>query len=199
MPDLDLVSTQAQTLPDDRWDAFVAEHPDGHVLQSSRWAELKCRFGWQADRVALMANGQIVAGGQVLVRRLPWGQTLAYVPKGPLVDWRKPPQVRSLMEGLRQVALAHKAALLKLEPDLPDSPLLDLQLQSYGLRRGHPVQPRSTIHLDLSERTRGGARRDEAKMALQRPPGRAQRRRRAADGRRRFSRLPGHERRDRPT
>ncbi len=150
MPDFDLVSTQAHTLPDDRWDAFVAGHPDGHVLQSSRWAALKCRFGWQADRVALMADGQIVAGGQVLVRRLPWGQTLAYVPKGPMVDWRKPPQVRSLMEGLRQVALAHKAALLKLEPDLPDSPLLDLQLQSYGLRRGHPVQPRSTIHLDLS-------------------------------------------------
>ena len=150
MPAFDLVSTQACTLPDDRWDAFVAAHPDGHLLQSSRWAALKCRFGWQAERVALIAGGQIVAGGQVLLRRLPWGQTLAYVPKGPLVDWRKPAQVRGLMEGLRQVALAHRAALLKLEPDLPNSPLLDLQLQSYGLRRGHPVQPRSTIHLDLS-------------------------------------------------
>ena len=105
------------------------------------------------QRVALAGDGQIMAGGQVLVRRLPWGQKLAYVPKGPLVDWRKPPQVRSLMEGLRQVALAHRAALLKLEPDLLNSPLLDLQLQSYSLRRGHPVQPRSTIHLDLS----GGA------------------------------------------
>ena len=193
-----LLSTQARTLPNDRWDAFVAGHPDGHVLQSSRWAALKCRFGWQAERGV---HGRWPDRGRRAgaAATAPWAQTLAYVPKGPLVDWRKPPQVRELMEGLRQVALAHKAALLKLEPDLPDSPLLDLQLQSYGLRRGHPVQPRSTIHLDLS----GGP---EAVLAGMKQKWRynvrlAERKgvRRAADGRRRFSGLPGHERRDRPT
>lgn len=132
------------------WDAFVADHPDGHILQTSRWAALKAQIGWQAERVALLTDGRIAAGAQVLLRRLPWGQTLAYVPKGPLVDWRNAAQARALLTALRETIAPYRPALLKLEPDLPDSPQLDLILQSYGLRRGHPVQPRSTIHLDLS-------------------------------------------------
>jgi peptidoglycan pentaglycine glycine transferase (the first glycine) len=133
------------------WDAFVASHPDGHLLQTSAWAALKARVGWQAERAALAENGRIVAGAQVLLRRLPWGQTLAYVPKGPLVDWRNAAQVRTLLAALREAIAPHRPALLKLEPDLPVSPQLDLIFASYGLRRGHAVQPRSTIHLDLRQ------------------------------------------------
>lgn len=150
MPDLELLTSRAHTLPDEEWDAFVAEHPDGHVLQTSPWAALKGQFGWKAERLALAQDGALVAGAQVLFRRLPWGQTLAYVPKGPVVDWRRAEHVRSLLFALRQAALASRAALLKLEPDLADSPWLDLLLASYGLQRGHPVQPRSTVHVDLS-------------------------------------------------
>jgi len=143
------VSTTDQLSPAD-WDAFVAARPDGHLLQTSGWAALKGCVGWQAERVALRQDGQIVAGAQVLLRRLPWGQTLAYVPKGPLVDWRNAAQTRALLDALRTASAPHRPALLKLEPDLPDSAHLELILQSYALRRGHPVQPRSTVHLDLS-------------------------------------------------
>lgn len=151
MPDVELLSTRDQSLPDSAWDAFVAGHPDGHLLQTSGWAALKARVGWQAERVALAENGRAVAGGQVLLRRLPWGQALAYVPKGPLADWRNAAQVRALLAALREASAPHRPALLKLEPDLPDSPQLDLILGSYGLQRGHPVQPRSTLHLGLCD------------------------------------------------
>ncbi len=153
MPDFALVSTRDNSLPDNTWDAFVASHPDGHLLQTSPWAALKARVGWQAERVALQHKGRVVAGAQALVRRLPWGQTLVYVPKGPLADWRNAAQVRELLAALREGVAPHRPALLKLEPDLPDSPQLDLIFASYGLRRGHPVQPRSTIHLDLTTGT----------------------------------------------
>jgi lipid II:glycine glycyltransferase (peptidoglycan interpeptide bridge formation enzyme) len=153
MPDFALLSTRDNSLPDSAWDAFVASHLDGHLLQTSPWAALKARVGWQAERVALAQDGRMVAGAQVLLRRLPWGQTLAYVPKGPLVDWRHAAQVRELLAALREAVVPHRPALLKLEPDLPDSPQLDLILNSHGLRRGHAVQPRSTIHLDLSQGT----------------------------------------------
>ena len=131
------------------WDAFVAAHPDGHLLQTSQWATLKCQFGWQAERVALVENSCVLAGAQVLFHRLPWGQTLAYVPKGPLVDWRNPRLVQSLLDALREACAPYRPALLKIEPDLPDTPLLDLILTSYGFERGHPVQPRSTILVPL--------------------------------------------------
>ena len=150
MSDYTLLSTAHGSLPDSVWDDFVAQHPDGHLLQTSRWAALKSRVGWRAERVALQAGGRLAAGGQILLRRLPWGQTLAYMPKGPLVDWRDAGQTRALLAALRQASAPHRPALLKLEPDLPDSPYLDLLLSSYGLRRGHPVQPRSTVLLDLT-------------------------------------------------
>lgn len=151
MSALRLLLTQDHSLPDDRWDAFVAGHSDGHVLQTSRWGRLKSRFGWRVERVALAEGERIVAGGQMLLRRLPWGQSLGYLPKGPLVDWERPAHVRLLLQGLQDIGRAYRAAFLKLEPDLPDSPRLELLLASYGLRRGHPVQPRSTIHIDLTQ------------------------------------------------
>ena len=151
MSGLALLSSHTATLPESDWNTFVAAHPDGHLLQTSQWATLKCQFGWQAERVALVRDNRIVAGAQVLFRKLPWRQTLAYVPKGPLVDWRNPRLVQPLLDALRTVCAPYRPALLKIEPDLPDSPLLDLIFASYGLQRGHPVQPRSTILVSLAE------------------------------------------------
>lgn len=148
---MNLLSSSNQALTDDQWDGFVETHPGGHLLQTSRWGALKARFGWRVERVVLAEHGHIVAGGQMLVRRLPWGQTLAYVPKGPIVDWQRPAQVRLLLDGLMAAGRRYRPALIKLEPDLPHSPLLDLLLRSYGLTRGHPIQPRSTIHINLDD------------------------------------------------
>ncbi|NIV29996.1 MAG: hypothetical protein GWN58_10985, partial [Anaerolineae bacterium] len=35
------------------WDGLVAATPHGHVLQSWAWGELKARFGWRVQRVAV--------------------------------------------------------------------------------------------------------------------------------------------------
>jgi peptidoglycan pentaglycine glycine transferase (the first glycine) len=137
------------TLSPDEWDAFVAGPPAGHLLQGSHWAALKERFGWQVARVALAGADHIAAGAQLLFRPLPWGQTLAYVPKGPLLDWENEEQVRALLAAIRPTARAHRAVALKIEPHLTDRPQLAARLASYGFRPGHPIQPRSTIVVDL--------------------------------------------------
>ena len=45
------------------WDAFVNEHPQGHLLQSWDWGELKTSANWQPLRLALWDEGagQMVA------------------------------------------------------------------------------------------------------------------------------------------
>jgi len=146
---------RSHSLPPSLWDAFVAAQPAAHLLQSSRWGTLKAQFGWRVERVALERDGRIVAGGaQVMLRPLPWGQTLAYVPKGPLVDWNDAEQVRPLLEAIAAVARRHRAVALKIEPDLPDDPQLAARLAGYGFRPGHTVQPRSTIVVDLTPEPR---------------------------------------------
>jgi peptidoglycan pentaglycine glycine transferase (the first glycine) len=145
------------------WDAFVAEYPSGHILQTSRWAKLKCAFGWTADLAIVRAGPEelsapsgerpapILAGASVLFRRLPWGQTVAYVPKGPLVDWSNGTQARALLVELRALCHRKRAALLKVEPDLPAAPALVENLAGYGFQpSAQRVQPLSTIHLDLT-------------------------------------------------
>ncbi|MGH2594321.1 MAG: lipid II:glycine glycyltransferase FemX [Anaerolineae bacterium] len=100
------------------WDTFVAARPDAHVLQTSAWGELKSRFGWSADRIALERDTRIVAGALVLFRRLPLRLgALAYVPKGPIVDLADNELVVALIAGLDGLARSRRAALLKIEPD----------------------------------------------------------------------------------
>ncbi len=133
------------------WDGFAASHAHGHVLQTSRWAALKAHVGWQVERVALTHDGVIVAGAQMLLRPTPWGQPFAYAPKGPLVDWTQPALVAALLDAMTQRARQRRCYLLKLEPDLPDGPLLERSLAAGGFARStETVQPRSTVHIDLT-------------------------------------------------
>ena len=133
------------------WDQFVEAHPHGHVLQTAGWGQLKGRFGWEPRRVAVQAAGQIVAGAQILFRRLPGGWHLAYVPKGPLVDLARPDLVGPLVDALHTMCEAERAFALKIEPDLAETPPLAQQLTGYGfLAGGHCIQPRRTILVDLA-------------------------------------------------
>jgi peptidoglycan pentaglycine glycine transferase (the first glycine) len=144
-----------QSAEDAAWDAWVASCPHGHILQTSLWARLKCAFGWLANRVMLRTtsgvDAPISAGASLLYRRLPWGQTLAYVPKGPLVDWSDRAQIGAVLDLIRQACSERRAALLKIEPDLPESQELAETLADYGFRRSlQRVQPLSTIRVDLT-------------------------------------------------
>ena len=140
---------------DAAWDDFAAAHPSGHILQTARWARLKSAFGWTCERAELRTipspDAPLLGGASILYRRLPWGQKIAYVPKGPVVDWNAPDQARAVLTMAREFARKQHAALLKIEPELPDSPEVSARLASYGfVRSPQRVQPLSTIHIDLA-------------------------------------------------
>ena len=144
------------------WDAFVAdfrqqqlEHAtlpaSAHILQTSAWAELKCGFGWDATRVVARHGGRPLAGAQILFRPLPLGLgSIAYVPKGPLVDWSDAEQCRYVVALCDEAARARRALFLQIEPDLPESSDAAGVLTDLGFFRGrHSVQPRHTLIVDL--------------------------------------------------
>jgi len=134
--------------PDADWDAFIERRTDGHVLQTSAWATLKSSFGWSAGRVAVLDGERVIAGASVLFWRLPLGlATLAYVPKGPLLDWDNPQHVSALWEGLDRLCHSRRAFALKIEPDI-ESPF---HPSSSILHPSSPIQPRSTLLIDLTK------------------------------------------------
>ncbi|MBN1955398.1 MAG: peptidoglycan bridge formation glycyltransferase FemA/FemB family protein [Anaerolineae bacterium] len=132
------------------WDAWVAAHPQAHILQTTPWGILKAAYGWEAQRVALPEGP---AAAQILYRRLPGGMgCLAYTPRGPLADWDDTATTTALVRRLAETARARGAIALTVEPDLPDSAHHRQQLAALGLTPSplDSVQPRRTIVVDIS-------------------------------------------------
>jgi len=132
-----------------QWDAFVAGHPQGHFLQSFAWGDLKGAFGWEPLRLALLEGGEIRATAQLLFRRLPL-VSLAYIPRGPLLDWQDRPAVEALLRALADAGRPRHCVFLKVEPNLPDDPAVAAGLAALGFRPARTVQPRSTLLVDLA-------------------------------------------------
>jgi lipid II:glycine glycyltransferase (peptidoglycan interpeptide bridge formation enzyme) len=135
----------------ERWNAFVAGSPSGHILQSWEWGEIKSRNGWRAIRLALADGDTLRAGAQVLVRRLPSGLgRLAYVPKGPVLDYGNTQQIGPMVEALNELADRERVISLKIEPEVLDGSCVATTLTRLGLAPAPPVQMRSTIWVDLT-------------------------------------------------
>ena len=142
---------RSPVIPAGRWDAFVLAHPQGHLLQTSAWGTLKSRFEWRDDGVAVLDDAGEVRAGALLLYRRAAGLTLAYTPKGPLTDWHDHTLTAELLLQMAQRCRREGAAVLKLEPDLPDTADYRALLRSYGLRPStQTVQPRSTVLLDIA-------------------------------------------------
>jgi len=148
-----MTKTQILSIAPDIWNRFVVARPDAHVLQTSPWGTLKAQFGWADERVGLAREGELVAGAQVLYRRLPAGLgCLAYVPEGPLVDWADEEQLKALLAALDRAARSRGAVVLTVEPDLPDESLHRERLCTLGFCPApvSSIQPRRTLVVDIS-------------------------------------------------
>ncbi len=132
-----------------QWDEFVGNAENGNLLQSWGWGEFKRRHGWQPVRLALVRDGRIEAGAQVLLRSLV-GVSVAYVPRGPVVPAGRPDLYKLLLTAVHRLARSRHSIFLKIEPNEPWSVELAVLLRGLGfVRSPHTVQPRATLMLDL--------------------------------------------------
>lgn len=127
-----------------RWDELVVATGRPHILQTKAWAELKALTGWVARRFVLDDG---VA--QVLTRRLPLGITVAYAPRGPLVE---PSRLVAAITALRDALARERCASLLCDPEIAPDESLRAELERAGIRRSSVfVQPRRTLLMDLGK------------------------------------------------
>lgn len=140
---------------DAEWDAFVTNHPNGSLLQTTNWARLKGRFGWHTQRVWLKRDGQLVAGAQILIRSAALGLLrVAYLPHGPLVDWSDDEQVDVLFNQIDHALYKERAGLLKFEPlvwqnEFGSDSWEELCQRHECLPDTDTIQPPRTVLIDL--------------------------------------------------
>jgi lipid II:glycine glycyltransferase (peptidoglycan interpeptide bridge formation enzyme) len=108
----------------------------------------------------------MLAGGQILLRRLPLGLgTIGYVPKGPMLA-PDSPLLSAWLDAAQHIARAEQMCFLRLEPEWENGqpahnattsnlqpPTSNLQLPTSHPLKGtylqSAIQPQTTIHLDL--------------------------------------------------
>ena len=147
----------------ERWDAALATLPLAHVLQTWDWGDFKSRWGWEPTRLLFQQGDRPLAAAQVLRRRLPHiPLSVAYVPKGPALDYRHTSLLTHVLSTLEEQSRRQHSLFVKIDPDvrlgvgtepLPPTPEAAAVLQILDQRGWRPsaeqIQFKNTVVLDL--------------------------------------------------
>src|SRR5512132_2755200 len=114
------------------WDELVIATGRPHILQSTAWSTVKAATGWGAERYILRdaAGSEHVGVAQVLTKRLPLGITVAYAPRGPLIE---PARLAHAIVALREALARERCASLLCDPEVPPDEALRAQLSRAGV------------------------------------------------------------------
>lgn len=161
-----------------QWDQEVLQHPYGDLLQLRGWAESK-KPDWRRREVVIRdEDGEIEGLAQILLRRLPFPfsrWTLAYAPRGPVVDPANSRGIERLLEKMEEEARAGSALLLRLDPPWRREDWEGSVFSTFS-RRGYrhagfgqqmeEIQPRYNMVLDLeAEPTYNASTRNQVNRA----------------------------------
>lgn len=157
--------------PPPNWNAIIGALPGAHILQTSQWASVKAKFGWQPIFATWETAGAIAAASLVLQRTIPVAgfaarMRIIYLPKGPLLNWNDPSARCQVLEDLHCLTRRQGGIFVKIDPDVvigtgvpghpqaqedPNGLQTVANLRERGWRfSNEQIQFRNTILLDLS-------------------------------------------------
>ena len=122
-------------MPKPTWNQTLGSLSESHLLQSSQWAEVKTRFGWQPFYLVWDQSGNdlefkvhsedeirgknTVAAALILERKAFRGLSVMYVPKGPILqDWSDDQLRQRILSDLENFAKESGAVHIKIDPDI---------------------------------------------------------------------------------
>lgn len=135
---------------DPDWDAFVESAPHGHHVQTSLWGLVKSTLGYHSYRIIVSKKGNIVAGGQLLIKQLFPYIAISYMPKGPIFPQEEPSFVATIFSNLKHLVRSHHIQLLVIQPPT-EYPEFTMLLNQHRFQPGWlDIAPTATILLDLT-------------------------------------------------
>jgi peptidoglycan pentaglycine glycine transferase (the first glycine) len=136
---------------DPRWDAFL-QQVGAHHTQSAAWARVK-DDGWQPLRVVVEEDSRIVAGGQLLHRRVgPLGR-LGYLSRGPVAH--DPESAALVMLALDAASREAGLRSVLIEPDPGIGPALARTAAPTLVPAHFRSSLGATVRLDVREQPEG--------------------------------------------
>ncbi|HFU3730776.1 TPA: aminoacyltransferase [Streptococcus suis] len=95
-------------------DDFVKKSDQTNLYQSSSWAKIK--DNWGNERIGFYKDGQLVASASILIRPLPLGFSMLYIPRGPIMDYTNKELVSFVLKTLKKFAKSKRALFVKFDP-----------------------------------------------------------------------------------
>ena len=155
------------------FDAFVASHPKGHMMQSSAWGKVKKEWEWKGF-ISRDSEGKIKGTCAVLFRKMPvvpW--KMMYAPRGPVCDLADKETVTELLLGAKEYGARNGAYAFTIDTDalITNTDYTDL-LRSLGFAFKDNALEYNTIQSRYIFRLALNGENDEEAMALIHPKAR---------------------------
>lgn len=133
---------------------YVASHPNGDVLQTTFWGDLKETTGWQPLALGITNRGQLQASALILKRPIPLrtGHSIYYSPRGPLFSNQA--ALAKLIDAVTDLARSERPILWKMDPAISSKDTIwnsletPLHKNDTGLDF-NGIQPRFVMQLDI--------------------------------------------------
>ncbi|GBG96212.1 peptidoglycan bridge formation glycyltransferase FemA/FemB family protein [Lactococcus termiticola] len=95
-------------------DDFIENSKLPNLLQSSNWAKVK--DNWGSELIGFFQDDKLKASCLVLIRPLPMGMSMLYIPRGIAMDYEDEGLLKFVIAELKKFAKSKKALFTKLDP-----------------------------------------------------------------------------------
>lgn len=128
----------------DEHDEFVKKSVYCNLLQSSSWAKIK--NNWGHEIVGVYQEDVLVASSLVLIKKLPLGLTMMYLPRGPILDYKNEALVQFYFKELKRWAKKYHCLFIKVDPNI--------HLSEFKIKTTDPIANSEALAvIDLLKRT----------------------------------------------
>lgn len=156
------------TYDEEEIDKFVMASEQNSLFQCSEWAYVK--ENWNHLFTCVTSDDKIIASALVLVRHMPLGKTLFYIPRGPVLDYKNKELLSFYMNELTVLARKHKAIAIRFDPAIlsrkysykernEDNPFMNEDVIS-SLKDLGCIHKGMTIHIEEATQPRFNAEMD---------------------------------------
>ena len=103
-------------IPLSEYDDFVKEHPMVNLLQSSAWEKVKS--DWNHERLGVYEGENLLAVASILIKSLPLGYKMFYIPRGPILDYRDIELLKFVLQSIKSYARSKRAVFVTFDPSI---------------------------------------------------------------------------------
>lgn len=160
-----------ENIKEKEFNNFVENHKYSHFLKSYEWGQISSIKGWEPFYVGLKENKKLLATALLLKKRLPFGYSYFYIPRGYTIDYNNYELIKEFTSCINNFTKKHKSIFFKIDPDIklhnidknanvtegPNNYKLVNELKKIGFKRKklnkffENEQPRYTFRIELDD------------------------------------------------